>query len=127
MTTPQILEVYPEGAFIEIAETGGTVLELHAGSTTAVELFDVTAGPALVEVVVQGPQGPAGVARTRYEHVQTVASDTWGPITHNLNRYVDTTVFIGGQQTYTAQIINQDLNTTYIYFSSPQVGRALFD
>lgn len=128
MTTPLVLELYPEGAYVEVIETSGTVLELQTGSSSAVELFDVSAGPVLVEVVVQGPQGPpgSGTSLSRYEHIQSVASSTWGPVVHNLGRYVDTAVFIGGQQVYSAEVIHQDLNTTYIYFSSPQVGRVLF-
>lgn len=62
-----------------------------------------------------------------YQHIQSVASDTW-VITHNLNNYPIVDVMVDHNGTLT-KIIPKDvivinMNTCQVKFSQPRTGQA---
>lgn len=86
----------------------------------------VAAGNTIVEVLVEGPQGPSGSGGgVGAEAIMTQSSPSvdW-VFNHNMGRYPDITVVIGGRTISGLEIYNVSVNQAIIHFSSPQAGIA---
>jgi hypothetical protein len=75
---------------------------------------------------IAGPEGPAGApGGIGFEHIQDVAADTW-PITHNLNKYPDVSVWIDDELTEGVTVEFVNLNQVVISLNIAKTGRARF-
>lgn len=70
----------------------------------------------------QGPPGPAGGAS--FVFTQVAPSASW-IVAHNLNSLVNVTVLNSSNVIVEADVVETNLNTTTISFSTPQTGSAL--
>lgn len=71
----------------------------------------------------KGDQGEAGLFA--YEHIQTVASDSW-LVNHNLGRNPIVSVYSVGGREVNAEVVHINTNQTQILFAAPQTGAARF-
>lgn len=63
-------------------------------------------------------------AQSRYQHNQSVASDTW-TINHNFGYYPDTEVFSVGGKKMLAEVLNISVNQVQVFFDAQVAGFAV--
>lgn len=77
-----------------------------------------------------GPQGPQGIPGTggdlSYEHIQSIASDTWN-VTHNLGKIPSVAVVNSANDLVYGEIKHIDLNNAQLKFVGAFSGKAYFN
>ena len=89
---------------------------------TNVVVLQMPAAPAVVQVAVEGPQGPAGSA-VSYTHTQASAASTW-TINHNLGFRPSVELLSTGSQEIEGDVVHTSTNQTVVTFTSAVAGFA---
>lgn len=107
-----------------------TEVVVNAQVPVKVDVLEQVVTVIEVSKVEQGPPGPpgkdgtgSGGAAQRYEHVQSIAADTW-TVNHNLGVRPHITIQSVGGVLMLAEVIHTSANQALVYFDQPQAGLA---
>lgn len=106
------------------AVSDATLIEINE-DIVLIEVLEANNEPEVIEVLVPGPQGPAGFGGTpfTYQHTQASPASSW-PIQHNLGKkYVTIAVAVADELVIT-DVTFIDANNLEVVHASPYSGVA---